>query len=85
MPRPSIPEYLIPDTKKITATLLGGIEVEYLLEEKKNYIPGSYQVTNMHFIYKNRNEADTAADYVSGKIAEDIREQKIAKIEITLA
>lgn len=85
MPRPALPKYLVPDDKKVTTTLLGEIEVKYLLEEKRDYIPGNYQVTNMHFIYKNQNEADTAAEYVAGKIAEDIRERKIAKIEITLA
>lgn len=84
-PQPAIPQYLIPDEKSVTATLLGEIEVEYMFEEQKDYFPGSYQIKNMHFIYKNKNEADTAAGYVAGKIAEDIRECRIAKIKITLA
>ncbi len=84
MPRPAIPEYLIPDSKKVTTTLLGNIEVEYHMAEKKDYIPGNYEIKNMHFVYKNHSEADTAADYVAGKIAQDIRERKIAKIEINL-
>ncbi len=83
-PKPAIPDYLIPDNKRITTTLLGEIEVEYLFQEKKNYIPGHYEITNMHFIYQNRSAVEITADCVSGKLAEDIREQKIAKIEITL-
>ena len=84
VPQPAIPKYLISDEKRVTATLLGEIEVEYIFEEKKDYIPGNYQIKNMHFIYKNKNEANVATEYVSGKMAEDIREHKIEKIEITL-
>lgn len=84
MPCPAIPGYLIPGEKKITATMLGEIEVEYRMGEQKDYIPGNYQIKNMHFLYKNQNEVDTTAAYVTGKIAEDIRERKVARIEITL-
>lgn len=84
MPSPAIPAYLIPEEKKVTTTLLGEIEVEYRMKEIKDYIPGNYQVTNMHFVYKNRNEADTSSNHVSGKIASDIRERKVTKIEIIL-
>ncbi|MGN0156174.1 MAG: hypothetical protein ACI39N_02915, partial [Lachnospiraceae bacterium] len=83
-PTPAIPSYLIPEEKKIKVTLLGEIEVEYCMEEKKDYVPGNYRISSMHFLYKNQNEADTSSDHISGKIAEDIRERRIEKIEITL-
>lgn len=85
MPRPAIPQYLISGQGTITATLLGEIEVIYRLEEKKDYIPGNYKIKNMHFVYKNGNEADTDAEYVAGKLAEDTRERRIERIEITLS
>lgn len=83
-PCPAIPSYLIPEERKITTTFLGEIEVEYRMADRKDYIPGRYQIRNMHFLYKNRNEVDTTAAYVTGKLAEDIRERKIMKMEITL-
>lgn len=83
-PCPAIPSYLIPEEHKVTTTFLGEIEVEYQMADKKDYIPGSYQIRNMHFLYKNKNEVDTTAAYVTGKLAEDIRERKIVKMEITL-
>lgn len=84
MLRPAIPKYLIPEEKKVSATLFGEIEVEYRMKARKDYIPGRYRIKNMHFLYKNQSEADTMADYVTGKLAEDIRERKVAKIEITM-
>lgn len=83
-PCPAIPSYLIPEEHKVTTTFLGEIEVEYQMADKKDYIPGNYQIRNMHFLYKNKNEVDTTAAYVTGKLAEDIRERKIVKMEITL-
>ena len=84
-PRPAIPQYLIAEDGTVGATLLGEIEVVYQLGEKRDYIPGTYAIKNMHFIYKNKNEADTEADFVSGKLAEDIRERKVARIEIVVS
>ena len=83
-PTPMIPAYLIPEEKTVITTLLGEIQVEYVMKERKDYIPGNYQIKNMHLLYKNQNEVDTKAGSVSGKIASDIREQKVSKIEITL-
>ena len=84
MPRPAIPRYLIPADGKVRATLLGEIEVEYQFRADKDYIPGNYVIENMHFVYKNKNEADTLAGQVAGKLAEDVRECKVAKVTITL-
>ena len=68
----------------IETTLLGETEVAYRLEEKKDYIPGQYTVRGMHFLYKNGNEADVDAGYVSGKLAEDVRARKVERIEIRI-
>ena len=83
-PQPAIPAYLITEKDTVTATLLGEVEVEYLLHEKKDYIPGEYKVTSMHFVYKNGSAADTNSETVSGQIAEDIRDGRISRIEISL-
>ena len=83
-PKPVIPEYLIPEDRAIKTTLLGEIDVEYRMEEKQDYIPGRYKVKSMHFTYKNKNEADVAAEYASGRIAEDVRAKRVERIEILL-
>lgn len=83
-PQPAIPAYLITDQDTVTATLLGEVEVEYLLQEKKDYIPGSYKISSMHFTYKNGSAADTSSETVAGQIAEDVRDGRISRIEITL-
>ena len=83
-PQPAIPSYLITEKDTVTATLLGEVEVEYLLHEKKDYVPGEYKVTSMHFVYKNGSAADTNSETVSGQIAEDIRDGRISRIEISL-
>ena len=83
-PRPAIPEYLIPDNKTIETTLLGEISVVYRVEEKKDHIPGKYRIKSMHFTYKNKNEVDVSAEYVSGKVAEDVRARVVEQIEILL-
>lgn len=83
-PRPAIPAYLITEENTVEATLLGEIAVEYRMEEKKDFIPGGYSVKNMHFVYKNKNEVDVAAEYVTGKLAEDVRERRVERIEILL-
>ncbi len=83
-PQPAIPAYLISDKDMVTATLLGETEVEYLLQEKKDYVPGSYKISSMHFVYKNGSSADTNSETVTGQIAEDVRDGRISKIEITL-
>lgn len=83
-PKPAIPAYLIPEEKVVKVTLLGEIAVEYRMEEKKDYIPDRYEIKSMHFIYKNKNEADVSAAYVSGKIAEDVRAKRVERMEILL-
>ncbi len=83
-PQPAIPVYLIPEEKVVKATLLGEIAAEYRMEEKKDYIPGSYTVKSMHFIYKNKNEVDVAAAYAAGRVAEDVRAKRVERIEILL-
>lgn len=81
-PTPAIPSYLIPEDKTVRTTLLGDIKVLYSFAEKKNYIPGTYEVKQMKFEYKNGTIADTQQSSVSGKIAKDIREKRVASIEI---
>lgn len=81
-PQPAIPAYLIPGDGAVEAVLLGETAATYRMEEKRDYIPGQYAVKRMHFTYKNGNEADVDAAFVSGKLAQDVRAGKMERIEI---
>lgn len=83
-PRPAIPAYLIPEDKVVGTTLLGEIAVEYRMEDQRDYIPGTYTIKEMNFIYKNKNEVNVNTEYVSGKLAEDVRARRVERIEILL-
>lgn len=83
-PEPAIPEYLIPDDKVVTATLLGKTQVVYEMDEKKDYIPGQYHVAGISLIYENESTADIDAEGVTGQIAEDIRNGRVREIHIKL-
>ena len=41
-------------------------------------------IESMRFLYKNKSEVDVNADYISGKLAEDIRARRVERIEIYL-
>ena len=56
----------------------------YKFAEQKDYIPGNYRICGMVFTYENGSIANVASPVAEGKIAEDIREGKIAKIEIEI-
>lgn len=83
-PQPAIPAYLIPEDGVIEATLLGKTNVKYRMQEKKDYIPGEYEVTDICLVYENESTAETGIGKVNGQIAEDIRNGKVKEIEITL-
>lgn len=83
-PKPAIPEALITEQNTVMATMLGKIEVEYQMQEKKNYIPGEYQITGMHLVYQNGSTAESKSEIITGQLAEDIRDCQVARIEIIL-
>lgn len=84
-PQPALPAYLIPEDGVVEATLLGETAVVYHMEGKRDYMPGQYKVSRMHFTYKNKNEADVNAAFVAGKLAEDVRGGKMERVEIWIA
>ena len=83
-PQPALPSYLIPEDGKVECVLLGKTNVVYKFAEQKDYIPGNYRICGMVFTYENGSIANVASPVAEGKIAEDIREGKIAKIEIEI-
>ena len=58
--------------------------MRYRFADRKDYIPGEYQIEGMIFTYKNGMVADTKLAYVSGALAEDSRKGKVISIEIAV-
>ena len=83
-PEPAIPDYLIPEDKTVTATLLGRTQVVYEMDEKKDCIPGQYHVAGICLTYENESIAEIDAEGVTGQMAEDIRNGRVREIHIKL-
>ena len=83
-PQPAIPAYLIGADQTVEATLLGTTRVIYHLEQKKDYIPGQYENKKVRITFKNGGKAEVTDNRITGKMAQDIRNGKVASIEITL-
>ena len=81
---PLIPSYLIGEERRIEATFLGKTKVIYHLAEKKDYIPGEYEVTQMK-LYDAAGKVQTVeGGALSGETAETLRNGEIEKIEVMI-
>lgn len=81
---PAIPEYLIGEDKKISATFLGKTKVEYSFADKKNYIPGNYVIAGMDAVYENGIKVSVNCDTFKGQTARDIRDGKVRSIIVNV-
>ena len=84
-PKPSMPSYLIPEDRTVMATLFGKTEVVYHFAEKRDYIPGSYEIKSMSFTYANASVATVCGACAGEKVARDVRDGLVKKIEIKIA
>ena len=83
-PQPAIPVYLIPEDKKVSATLFSKTKVTYQFAERKDYIPGEYHITTMKFVYKCGSVANINSDCAGGHIAQDLRAGAVAEAIIEI-
>lgn len=78
---PTIPDYLIGNKNRITSTLFSEIEVTYEIKDKKELIPGDYNVTQYELI---KDFKTTTVEKVTGNLAEKIRNKEFDKIRVTI-
>lgn len=83
-PQPALPAYLIPSDGRVTATLLGKVQVNYQFKSVRDYIPGNYEIVQMQFIYGNGRVVNVSAPYAGEQIAMDLRAGEIQRIEIVV-
>lgn len=79
---PTIPEYLIGETKKIICTFLGDVQVEYHLNKKAAVIPGGYNIQCINLIYKDGSVNSMDGDHLFGEAAKAVRDGKVFLISM---
>ncbi|MGM9973680.1 MAG: cellobiose phosphorylase [Clostridiaceae bacterium] len=81
---PTIPYYLIDENKRIEAMFLGLVKVNYILSEKKSYIPGEYRIEELVLYYKNGEIFKSKFGVLMEKEALDVRNGFVDSILIKL-
>ncbi|MGN0156008.1 MAG: hypothetical protein ACI39N_02065, partial [Lachnospiraceae bacterium] len=82
--QPILPEYLIGENGCVEATFLGNIHVIYHFAEKRDYVPGTYQIRSVILRYADGKERIPADGCVCDDAAEDVRKKVVKEIEITI-
>ncbi len=80
---PALPEYLIPEDGMVEAKFIGKTLVTYKFREKKDYIPGQYEITNISIKWNNGDAID-AGNCICGKDAEAVRNGEAAEIVVII-
>lgn len=80
---PALPEYLIPEDGMVEAKFIGKTLVTYKFREKKDYIPGQYEITNISIKWNNGDVTD-AEGCICGKDAEAIRNGEAEEIVVII-
>lgn len=83
-PEPALPSYLVEENGVVEAVFLGETRLVYHVGEKKDYIPGAYQVTECTLEYSNGSMLHMGQAQLNGKLARDVRDGMVKEIHITL-
>lgn len=83
-PGPAIPEYLMKKDGRIAATLLGSVQVAYEAGQKRELIPGQYEVEQMVLVMRDgaQREVTVKGDAVRGKMAGAIRDGQVLEVRV---
>jgi len=81
---PALPEYLVETGKMVEVVFLGETKVIYQIGEKKDYIPGEYEITECELEYKDGSIMSAGQSEIRGKLAQDVRGGMVKEIYVTL-
>lgn len=81
---PALPACLVGDDCIVEAMFLGSTKVVYHFAEKKDYIPGEYNVTEIKLKYKDGSAYQTANSVIGSLAAYDVRDGKVGQIDIRI-
>lgn len=77
---PLLPSYLVGEERKIVAMFVGSIPVTYLLSEKKDYIPGEYELYQITLTYQDGGSEEVAGAVLGEAQAQAVRDGRVAAI-----
>lgn len=83
-PEPALPSYLVAENATVETIFQGETKLVYYTREKKDYIPGEYQVTECTLEYKDGSILHMEQARMIGKLARDVRNGMVKEIHITL-
>lgn len=81
---PALPAYLLQENGSVEAVFMGETKVVYHVGECKDYIPGEYQITECTLEYAGGRKESAQRGVISGSLAEDVRDGKVSRIDVTL-
>ncbi|WP_313072515.1 hypothetical protein [Lacrimispora sp.] len=82
--KPSIPEYLVPDGKQVEARFLGKTDISYHFAQRKDIIPGSYQIKIIILEFLNGQVKEIKESWVSGPDAEMLRAGEVKSVVVEM-
>lgn len=83
-PEPALPSYIVEEDGAVEAVFLGETKVVYHTGEKKDYIPGAYQVTECTLVYGDGSRLHMGQAQLKGKLACDVRGGRVKEMHFTL-
>lgn len=81
---PAIPARLLGEEKTVSATFLGSTPVVYHFAEKKDYIPGEYNVLEIKLRYGDGSVYQTTNPAIGNLAVYDVRDGKVEQIDIVI-
>ena len=86
-PQPAIPAYLQKDEDgklSVSSTLLGKTKITYIMSDRKDYIPGEYEIKEISLKLSDGRKETVKAATVTGALASAIRNGEAETIIVTL-
>lgn len=81
---PILPACLVGDECTVEAVFMGNTKVVYHFAEKKDYVPGDYQITEIKLKYRDGSAYQTANPVIGSLAAYDVRDGKVEQIDIKI-
>ena len=82
---PTLPAYLIGEDRQVEAVFLGKIPVRYHLAEQKEYLPGSYEVTEIVLTCGDGVQKNVNGGVLDEEWAKAVRDGEIAGIDVSIS
>ena len=86
-PQPAVPEYLLKEEDNrytVSSTLLGCTKITYETKEKKDIIPGEYEIKEIVLNYKDGRKESVKGNIVSGSAAVSIRNGEVEAVRVKI-